>query len=720
MAIERRRHRARRAGRRQAPHRALAQRPGRDRRGAVRPRQRRSRARRRHARSCAALVDAAERHLDWPLPGYTHLQRGQPVYLVPPPARLRLDARARPRAVRASPTRQADRAAARRRRAGGRELRHRPPRGRGASSASPAASRRTRSTRSPTATSSSTSCSAAATCLTHLARLGSELVHLVERRSSASSCCPTRGRAARRSCRRRRTPTRPSCCGPRRRASSGTSTALYGVLHALPLTYNKDMQEDKEHLFDAVDTLELCLAAADGHGRRRALRPRADGRRGVRRAHRRDRPRRPARQARHAVPRGPRRRRRPRAPGGRGPARSFRDARRAPSSATRRPRCCARRRGWSRRSPRAGRRWRACASSSSRRARCWGERRGPRVLRPARARGRRRPRRLHAALRRRRRASSSRPRPTTTAEAACHAYVGLTARTEVLCGPPGIAYVYRSYGIHALFNAVCEPDGVGAAVLIRALEPTDGIEVMRCAAGPSPTRELCNGPGKLTQALGIDARPQPAPTWPAARADRDRAAGRRLGAGRRPAQRAAHRHHQGRRPGLALHRPGPPGRVAPAPYGSLISIRSPCSRTSYAGWATVAGPRTTPPSDSPNRAAVAAAFDVAVGDRRRSLTASSRGASSGRAARARARPGGRARPASRRRSTVRACPSGSCGAVERGRPLRRALVERGLVDADALRVGEVAADEPAGASARPRPPARAARRARAGPCRGRA
>ena len=56
-------------------------------------------------------------------------------------------------------------------------------------------------------------------------------------------------------------------------------------------------------------------------------------------------------------------------------------------------------------------------------------------------------------------------------EPACHAFVGLTPRTRVLFGPPGIAYVYRSYGIHAMLNAVAEPEGVGAAALIRALEP---------------------------------------------------------------------------------------------------------------------------------------------------------------------------------------------------------------------------------------------------------
>jgi len=88
-------------------------------------------------------------------------------------------------------------------------------------------------------------------------------------------------------------------------------------------------------------------------------------------------------------------------------------------------------------------------------------------------------------------------------EPACHAYVGLTPRTRVLFGPPGRAYVYFSYGIHALLNAVCEADGIGAAVLIRALEPVDGIDLMRERRGVEPLHELCNGPGKLTQALGI-------------------------------------------------------------------------------------------------------------------------------------------------------------------------------------------------------------------------
>jgi DNA-3-methyladenine glycosylase len=88
-------------------------------------------------------------------------------------------------------------------------------------------------------------------------------------------------------------------------------------------------------------------------------------------------------------------------------------------------------------------------------------------------------------------------------EPACHAYVGVTPRTSTLYGPPGVAYVYRSYGIHACMNAVCEPEGVGAAVLIRALEPLEGVELMRERRGPVRDEDLCSGPGKLTQALGI-------------------------------------------------------------------------------------------------------------------------------------------------------------------------------------------------------------------------
>jgi DNA-3-methyladenine glycosylase len=97
---------------------------------------------------------------------------------------------------------------------------------------------------------------------------------------------------------------------------------------------------------------------------------------------------------------------------------------------------------------------------------------------------------------------------------ACHAAPGPTARNAPLYGPPGIAYVYLNYGIHYLVNAVTEADGWPAAVLIRALEPLEGVELMRRrrARGTGrPVRafadaELCRGPGNLTRALGITLR----------------------------------------------------------------------------------------------------------------------------------------------------------------------------------------------------------------------
>jgi DNA-3-methyladenine glycosylase len=96
---------------------------------------------------------------------------------------------------------------------------------------------------------------------------------------------------------------------------------------------------------------------------------------------------------------------------------------------------------------------------------------------------------------------------------ACHAAPGPTARNAPLYGPPGMAYVYLNYGIHYLVNAVTEAEGSPAAVLIRALEPKDGIELMRRrrAGGTKRARDfaiddLCRGPGNLTKALGIDLR----------------------------------------------------------------------------------------------------------------------------------------------------------------------------------------------------------------------
>jgi DNA-3-methyladenine glycosylase len=89
-------------------------------------------------------------------------------------------------------------------------------------------------------------------------------------------------------------------------------------------------------------------------------------------------------------------------------------------------------------------------------------------------------------------------------EPACHAHIGETPRSRVLFEAPGRLYVYRSYGIHALANVVVEPEGVGAAVLIRALEPIAGLEKMAARRGRTRPQDLCSGPGKLTQALDIE------------------------------------------------------------------------------------------------------------------------------------------------------------------------------------------------------------------------
>ena len=87
----------------------------------------------------------------------------------------------------------------------------------------------------------------------------------------------------------------------------------------------------------------------------------------------------------------------------------------------------------------------------------------------------------------------------------CHAVAGLTTRTQHLHGPPGRAYVYRIYGMHWCLNAVTREAGHGSAVLIRALEPLDGIALMRRRRSAARNdRDLANGPGKLCQALGID------------------------------------------------------------------------------------------------------------------------------------------------------------------------------------------------------------------------
>lgn len=96
---------------------------------------------------------------------------------------------------------------------------------------------------------------------------------------------------------------------------------------------------------------------------------------------------------------------------------------------------------------------------------------------------------------------------------ASHTFTGQTPRNAMMFAQGGLAYVYRSYGLHWCLNFVCGPQGYGSGALIRAIDPTAGVERMRQRRGVEPLAALCSGPGRLCQALGVDGSLNGAPLW---------------------------------------------------------------------------------------------------------------------------------------------------------------------------------------------------------------
>ena len=465
------------------------------------------------------LLELAERHADWPMPGYTHLQRAQPVYL----GHHLL-------AYFWMLGRDAKRFDAARGAAG--EL----PLGSGALAGlnwdlDRDAVARDLGFESVTANSVDAVSnrdfvldylSAASICAMHLSRLGAEVVlwstdefsfcEVGEDFSSGSSIMP-----------QKKNPDAAELLRAKAPRIYSSFLTLAGVMHGLPLAYSKDLQEDKEALFDAVDNLELCLEAAErmleglSFDRERLAEAARDEfpaatdvadllvRKGM-----------PFREA-HGVVGG-----------------LVRDALEQGKALSELTRDDLRRHSellddsyyevlasasWLEIKGSAGGTASARVAEQLEAARATLaelERAGRRDRDGERAGA---PldvgffdRSVHEVARDLVGCSLSfdgvggvivETESYERDDPACHAFVGLTARTAPLFGPPGGRYVYRSYGIHACLNFVCEPEGAAAAVLIRALEPRWGLEEMRRRRGRDGMRELCSGPGKLTEALGI-------------------------------------------------------------------------------------------------------------------------------------------------------------------------------------------------------------------------